>query len=64
MRRPQPRRFATWKEREQFEEMERQKRLSAALAAFPKERLCRPCQDRQPHEGVCLDCRAQIEGRQ
>lgn len=63
MKRPQPRRFTSWREREQFEEMERQKRFFAALEIFPQDRLCRPCQDRQPHESVCPDCREKIEGR-
>lgn len=61
MKRPQPQRFRSTREREQHEEMQRQKKFFAALAVFPQDRLCSGCQDRHPFDPICPGCRAKIE---
>jgi hypothetical protein len=60
MKRQKPIRFATTREREQHEEMERRKRRFAALETANVE-LCEPCKARDPWVDVCADCWTKIE---
>lgn len=60
-RRPQAKRHTTMREREQHDEMERQKKFMGALAYYPQERLCQPCQTRDPWVDLCPACRAKIK---
>jgi len=61
MRRPHPRRPASWKEREQQEEMRQQKIRASLVANFPQNRLCDACQARDPWIDICPQCRANAE---
>ena len=60
MRRPKPQRL-TQRERNQRNEMDRQKRLFTALELYPNDRFCARCQAREPWEDICPDCRADVE---
>ena len=67
MKRPQPRRFASIREREQYEEMERQRKRFAAVELMPPDKLdailCDPCKTRDPWVDICGECRGKIDAQ-
>lgn len=44
----------------QHEEMEKQRRFNAALAQYPQDWLCQPCQTRQVFDPICAECTSKI----
>lgn len=60
MKRPKPAHL-TQKQRELAAEMEQRKKRFNAIATFPQQRLCQPCQDRDAWQDICPECRAKIE---
>ena len=53
------------REREQHEEMERQRKRFATVELMPHEKLeailCGPCKTREPWVDICPECRGKIE---
>ncbi|MDE3023489.1 MAG: hypothetical protein KGI54_16845 [Pseudomonadota bacterium] len=51
----------TMRQREQAEEMQRQRIRASLIANFPQQRLCESCQQRDPWVDICPECRAKAE---
>ena len=58
MRKPK---YISGRERAKQEEMHRQRIRASLIAYFPQQRLCEPCQQRDPWVDICPECRAKAE---